>query len=177
MPQESLPWVNLRRLHGPEDGRITLKWRNNPAIYKWCRQNDVLHPEMHKRWYENQYVDKTMSMYMIENGSEAPVGVCGLTSIDLINSRAEFSLYIGPEHHKQGYGEAALRELLKKGFLTFGLNSIWGESFDGNPAVTMFERVGFKHEGTRRDFYMREGKFINVHLFSILRSEYESSAN
>lgn len=100
------------------------------------------------------------------------VGVCGLTSIDWINRRAEFSLYLGPEHQGQGLGEAALRALCAHGFNVLNLNCIWGEAFDGNPAIKMFERVGFKEEGRRRQFYYREGKYIDAVLFSLLRSEY-----
>jgi ribosomal-protein-serine acetyltransferase len=112
-------------------------------------------------------------MYMIENEEGLPVGVCGLTDIDLVNRRAEFSLYIGPEYHGCGYGEASLRALIKKGFNSYGLKSIWGESFTGNMAMKMFYKVGFKHDGVRRSFYFRDGKFIDAHLFSILRDEWK----
>ena len=176
-----LPEISLRRLRGATDGDLTFAWRNNPEIYKWCRQVDVLHPEPHKRWYDNQQLDPTVSMYMIEasvgidfNSREKiiPVGVCGLTGIDLINRRAEFSLYIAPDSQGCGFGEMALRALVAKGFKAYGLNCIWGEAFDGNPAIKMFNRVGFKEEGKRREFYFRDGKFVDAVLFSLLRSEY-----
>lgn len=164
--------LSLRRLDS-SDADITFAWRNNPDVYKWCRQNDVLHYDNHLNWMHSQCQDKSISMYsIIDAGSEEMVGVCGLTSIDLVNRRAEFSLYIGPEHQGQGFGEAALRELVAKGFNAYGLNSIWGEAFDGNPAIKMFERVGFKREGVRREFYFREGKFVDAILFSLLRSQY-----
>jgi RimJ/RimL family protein N-acetyltransferase len=102
------------------------------------------------------------------------VGVCGLTSIDLINQRAEFSLYIGPEYQGLGYGKAALLTLITHGFRVLNLNCIWGETFNKNPAAEMFEELGFKKEGTRRDFYFRDGRFINAHLYSLLRSEWKS---
>jgi RimJ/RimL family protein N-acetyltransferase len=167
----SLPNVTLRRLIY-NDVDKTFLWRNHPEIRKWCRQNDVLHMDSHCDWHEKQAEDKSVSMYGVENEVGTLVGVCGLTSFDNVNRRAEFSLYVGFEHHGSGYGEASLRALIRKGFMDYGLNSIWGESFDGNPAVRMFERVGFKHEGVRRDFYYRDGKFIDAHLYSILRSEY-----
>jgi UDP-4-amino-4,6-dideoxy-N-acetyl-beta-L-altrosamine N-acetyltransferase len=170
----SLPNVSLRRL-SHEDAYDIFRWRNHPAIAKWCRQFDSLHWTGHWAWIEAQSKDKSMSMYAIEDDKEEKgkiVGVCGFTSIDLINRRAEFSLYIGNEYHGMGLGEAGLRALIKKGFLDYGFNSIWGETFDGNKAAKMFEKVGFKHDGTRRDFYFRAGNFIDAHLYSILRSEY-----
>lgn len=165
--------IKLRRLSG-EDNLKTFNWRNDERIFKWCRQNDVLHADQHNKWFGSQSQDRSISMYAIESTEGATlVGVCGFTSIDLINRHAEFSMYIGPEYHKRGYGEAALRELVRKGFRDYGFNSIWGETFDGNPAIKLFEKVGFKREGSRRDFYFRDGKFIDAHLVSILRSEYD----
>lgn len=154
-----------------------LEWRNNPLIYKWCRQNKPLEDWEHEGWFASLPGRTDLKMYGIFStqsnnvGVFAFLGICGLTSIEHINSRAEFSLYIGPEHQKNGYGENALKTLCKHGFETLNLNSIWGESFDGNPAIKTFEKLGFKKEGTRRQFYFREGKYIDAHIYSLLRSE------
>lgn len=149
------------------------KWRNSPGIYKWCRQPDVISRGHHQRWYDRQDQDPSIKMYIIRSTDKLKyVGVCGLTSIDLVNRHAEFSLYIAPEFQGNGYGKAALIELCKKGFLTYGLNHIFGESFDGNPAVKMFESVGFKKTGTRPKYYFREGQFIDAHIHSLLSEDF-----
>lgn len=117
-------------------------------------------------------------MYLVKRRMEettVPIGVCGLTSIDMEARKAEFSLYIGPEHQGKGYGSEALKLLLYHGFLNLGLNQIWGETFDKNPAAKMFEELGFKKDGTRRQFYMKSGKLIDCHLYSILRDEWVRS--
>lgn len=175
-PSLLLPKVRLRRLR-PEDRKKTFDWRNMPDIYRWCRQNDVLHLLKHESWFTAQAQDNSMTMYGVESEDEKFVGVCGLTSIDNINGRAEFSLYIGPEFQGMGYGEAALRALCSKGFNDYRLNSIWGESFEDNPAIKMFFRVGFKEEGRRRQFYYRSGRYIDAILFSMLRDEYVAQGN
>lgn len=168
----------------PEDSALAFNWRNNPAIFKWCRQNDFLNLPNHEKWFRSQFEDKSVKFYAIkltekrifEDGSVfnnliSTIGVAGLTSIDLINQRAEFSLYIGPENHGKGYGKEALKALVRHGFNILPLNIIWGETYEGNPAYKMFEDVGFKKEGTRREFYCREGKFVDAHLYSIKRGE------
>lgn len=153
-----------------------LWWRNDERVYKWCRQREPLTQEQHLSWFKSLHGNDKIKMYAIElmdeNGSENLVGVCGLTDIDWINRRAEFSLYIGPEYWKKGLGEISLRLLLDKAFKTHNLNSVWGESFDDNPATKMFKKVGFEFEGVRREFYYRDGKYINASLWSILKSEY-----
>lgn len=117
-------------------------------------------------------------MYAIrEIVSAEAVGICGLTSIDLVNRHAEFSLYIAPERQRLGYGAEALKTLCAHGFLGLGLKHIFGETFDQNPAAQMFESVGFVKEGTRRKFYYRQGQFIDAHLYSILDEDFRGKWN
>lgn len=155
-------------------------WRNDYRIWKWCRQNDFISDADQMRWFEAQAKDPTIKMYKIviaftKEGKDEilPVGVCGLTSIDQTNRRAEFSLYIAPAFQGKDFGQKALECLLTHGFKNLGLNVIWGEVFDGNPALKLFESIGFKHEGIRRDFYFRDGKFIDAHLISIKACEWK----
>jgi RimJ/RimL family protein N-acetyltransferase len=100
------------------------------------------------------------------------IGVAGLTSIDRHNRSAEFSLYIAPEHQKKAYGAKALELLLYHGFEDMGLNRIWGEVFAGNPAMHMFQKLGFKAEGCLRDTYWKHGEFIDSHMISMLAREF-----
>lgn len=165
------PDVYLRHIEY-NDLPLLRRWRNLPVIYKWCRQFEPISESHHLSWFDSIRKDPTIKMYSILNDELDIIGACGLTSIDYINSRAEFSLYIGPEHQGQGYGEASLRALCSFGFNVLNLNCIWGEAFVGNPALDMFKKVGFKEEGARREFYFREGKYIDAILFSLLRSDY-----
>lgn len=149
----------------------TFAWRNDYKIWKWCRQNDSLDPLKHEKWFEKISSDASIEMYGIYD-SQKIVGVCGLTDIDRINQRAEFSLYIAPEYQRMGLARSALKTLLAHGFMNQNLNTIWGETFDGNHAFLMFTSIGMKYEGSRRNFYYKEGKFINANLVSMTKEEY-----
>lgn len=172
--------IYLRRLEKEDLPRLFF-YRNDPRIYKWCRQNDVLHRSRHEAWFDWQAQDKNVSMYVIaheEDGEvsiSSPIGVCGLTDIDRVNRRAEFSLYIATDSQRYGYGKKALSLLLDKAFNVENLNVVWGETFAGNPAAKLFEELGFIKEGTRRQFYFRKGGYIDAHLYSITRLEWMKS--
>jgi UDP-4-amino-4,6-dideoxy-N-acetyl-beta-L-altrosamine N-acetyltransferase len=146
-------------------------WRNEYAVFRWCRQNDLISDAQQEAWFERIQQDSSIKMYRIQV-EDQPVGVCGLTSLDWPNRRAEFSLYIAPQFQKRGYGRQALQTLFTHGFKTLGLNCIWGESMDDNPAIAMFESLGMKREGVRRDFYFREGRHWDAYLFSVLSAEW-----
>lgn len=160
----------------PHFSEMLRRWRNDPRVWKWCRQNDLIDQMSQDRWLERQSADPTIKMYLIREADEDkfPIGVCGLTSIDQVNRRAEFSLYVDPDKWGKGYGERGLRTLLLHGFKNLGLHCIWGESFAGNPAMRMFDKIGFKQDGKHRKFYFRDGQFVDSHIFSILGSEFLS---
>lgn len=170
--------VKLLPLHSVSP-HVILEWRNHYKIRRWCRQYDLIPIGAHQEWYKRQVEGSpTEKMYAIEGPEQMPekiIGVCGLTSLDLINRRAEFSIYIAPAHQSQGFGRAALKILVSHGFNSFGLESIWGESFRGNPAQKMFKKLGFKEDGCRRNFYFREGHFIDAYLYSITRKDWLSA--
>jgi len=161
------------------DMGVVRHWRNDYEIWKWCRQNDLISDWDQMQWFERQARDQSIKMYKIsisrKDGGETKttmVGVCGLTSIDLINRRAEFSLYIAPACHNQGFGKKAMTCLLNHGFSNLGLNVIWGEVFDENPALDLFLELGFRQEGLRQDAYFRDGKFIAAHLIAMRAEEW-----
>ena len=149
-------------------------WRNLPEIRRWCRQNSVISEAEHNDWLRRQHEDPTIKMFGIWKGGNA-IGVCGFTSIDRLNRSAEFSLYIIPSLKGQGYGAMALRVLCTHGFRDWGFNRIWGEVFDGNPALQIFRDVGFHEEGLLRQAYFREGTFVNAHRIAVLAGEWKCS--
>lgn len=181
--------VKLNRLT-ESDLTFIFNCRNEPEVFKWCRQNAPLHWKNHVEWFEWQRKDPSTEMFGVwscrdhiphhyygpvwtdvpegrQQSDDFLVGVCGLTGIDKVNGRAEFSLYVAPNHWNRGFGQGALKTLFGWGFRALRLNRIWGETFDGNGAASLFSKLGMEHEGTRLEAYYRDGDFINAHLYSI----------
>lgn len=168
MSQSSSP-VELRALSSLYFDNV-FRWRNNPEVYKWARQYEPMTHEEFYRWFHNRD-EKSIKRYAICVNSKC-VGVVSLSDIDWVNRRAEFSIFVDPSLKGCGYGKAGLRALLKHAFNVLNLDTVWGESFAGNPAIEMFKSIGFKEDGRRRAFYYRDGRYIDSFIVSILRSEY-----
>lgn len=181
----------LRVALSPDIPPKAREWRNDIRIRRWCRQYSLIDDRSQHLWEAKITTDPTIKMFGVELLPEPPspnvltvgttsfygvtyLGVCGLTSINRVNQSAEFSLYIAPWAQGKGYGKEALSLLLEHGFKDHNLNRIWGEVFDGNPALRMFSDMGMRHEGTLRQSYFREGKFIDSHIVGILRSEFNA---
>lgn len=164
-------------LHALEASDTYRMWRNDPQIWQWTRQNDLISKEAHGRWFESQGRDPSIKMYSIWLGGQygeqdSVIGVCGLTSVNWQNRNAEFSLYLAPQFHGQKLSKPALKTLLYHGFQNLGLKSIWGETFQNNRAQVVFRALGMREDGIRRQFYWKDGQYWDAILFSILDEEF-----
>jgi ribosomal-protein-alanine N-acetyltransferase len=139
----------------------------------WCRQYTPISDYDQRRWWEKINTDPTIKMYSLRDSEDRQVGVCGFTSIDRHNRSAEFSLYINPEHQKRGFGQEGLTLLLNHGFFDWGFHRIWGEVFEGNHALKIFERLGFHRCGILRDSYWSDGSWIDSTIIDILSDDWD----
>jgi len=151
-------------------------WRN--ANFKYFRQQFLLSKPDQIRWYNSLKGDKTRDFYVIdhidENKLKIPASCFGLTSINYINRNAEFSIIVNPLFEKQGYGEQSLSALFSIGFYQHGLNLIYGEVLEGNPALFLFKKMGMLVEGNLRDRYFKSGQFIYSTMVSLKKYEFEN---
>ncbi len=170
--------ISIAALDSTDIGLIR-SWRNDHRIWRWTRQNDLISDAEQVRWFNRQSDDPTIKMYKIvaenERNKKAPVGVCGLTSINPVNRSAEISLYIAPEAQGRGIAPHAFRCIVLHGFLNLGLNSIYADVFAGNPVTKVLDKVGFRHEGTRRQAYWKDGQFTDAHFYSILAEDWNEA--
>jgi Acetyltransferases, including N-acetylases of ribosomal proteins len=105
---------------------------------------------------------------------DRPVGSTDLHEVDLRNGNASLGIAIGdPADTGKGYGSDALRSLLGFAFDQLRLERIELDVYDFNDrARGLYERVGFRHEGTLRHALFSDGAFHDLHRMSILRGEW-----
>lgn len=105
------------------------------------------------------------------------VGSTGLHQINWKDRCAIFGIALGEKTYwDRGYGTDATRTMLRFAFEELNLNRVELEVFDENlRARRCYEKVGFRHEGTRRQAVFTEGVYHDVHLMSILREEFQSN--
>lgn len=85
----------------------------------------------------------------------------------------EVGYHIGRPFWGAGYATEALRALVDFGFGRLNLNRIEGRHNAGNEASgRVMEKLGFKREGVWRQREFKDGAFVDVVQFSLLREEY-----
>jgi ribosomal-protein-alanine N-acetyltransferase len=99
-------------------------------------------------------------------------GAIGL-ELDAPNNRAELGYWIGVPYWGHGYATEAARALLQHGFEVFNLNRIYAFHFRHNPASgRVLQKLGMRHEGRQRGHVHKWGRFVDLEMYGLLRSEW-----
>jgi len=104
------------------------------------------------------------------------IGVTGFENISWNNGTALIYIGIGEEKYRGcGHGKAALKLTLEFGFEELNFHRIYLTVLDYNePAIKLYEKLGFKREGVYREFIHRDGRRYDMYLYGILRPEWEA---
>lgn len=94
-------------------------------------------------------------------------GAYGLNNWEQQHRKAEFGLWLLPEHWRQGYIQEAVPPMLTYAFDEMKLHRI--EAFvesENQASQKALQRLGFQHEGTMRDAEFKNGRFISLEIFA-----------
>jgi RimJ/RimL family protein N-acetyltransferase len=97
-------------------------------------------------------------------------------NINKANASADLSVIVGDERDRaKGLGSEAIRVILRYAFEDSGLHRVGLSVFEFNePAISAYEKLGFKKEGRLRQALRRDEKFYDAILMSILAPEWRS---
>jgi len=103
-----------------------------------------------------------------------PVGIVSLHDIDYVNSNAKFAIYLSdPKNNNKGIGFKATSILLDFAFNAMGLQRIELEVLASNKnGIHLYKKIGFEDEGIKRSSYFFDGRYVDVHIMSILKNEF-----
>jgi ribosomal protein S18 acetylase RimI-like enzyme len=142
-----------------EDRHYMVKWLQEPGILKWFPMYNKLEIE--------DAVNICMS-YVPYNAiltAEYKNEVSGIANFYLPTFRkfahhALLVIIVGKEYRGKGVGTALLKELIVLGKERFKLEFLHLEVYEGNPAIKLYERLGFERFGYQKNFIKDEGKYI-----------------
>lgn len=111
---------------------------------------------------------------MFELSSGDLIGGIGL-SVEERHQHAELGYWVGVPYWGKGYATEAAREMLRHGFEDLKLNRIFAGVFAGNPASEqVLLKIGFTHEGTMRQHFLKNGRFLDDQFYGILASDWHA---
>lgn len=121
-------------------------------------------------------LDPSKQIYTITlKPEDKPIGKIVVTRINNHDDSLDITrIYIGDkELRSRGYGEQALHLLLEYAFLNLHMERVTIDHFTRNKCASyLYQKIGFQYEGVMRHAGKKDGKYIDLHLMSMLRAEY-----
>lgn len=169
--------VRLRAIER-QDLPFFVTWLNIPEVRRNLLVNVPLSQAQEDGWFE-RVLSRPLEEQPLAIEVSTPegwhmVGNCGLFELDWRNRSAEIGIFIGNERFwNKGFGTETMRLMVKYGFDSLNLNRIYLRVFETNPrGIRCYEKAGFIHEGRLRQAEFQDGKYIDLLVMSVLRSEW-----
>jgi len=152
-----------------EDLEFLRRLRNDPAMSAQLFSPSIPISSCEQElWYERQLADRS-TLVLIANVSEGPVGYGQIKHIDYANRSVELGFHIAPEHQGKGRGTALVKKLVEFASTTLNMHRLYLQVFASNAkAIHVYEKCGFVQEGIQRDKVLKDGRFRDVMMMSII---------
>ncbi|MCZ7590758.1 MAG: GNAT family N-acetyltransferase [Kiritimatiellae bacterium] len=156
---------------------LVLQWRADPVIARELFSEKPPTREEHLAWLATLGTNRRE--FVIEaTEDQRPLGTIGLSRIDLYNANAEYGILLGKEARGRGFGFAASELLLKHAFDELLLHRLYLRVFANNePAIKLYERLGFQREGLLREQGRSDLGFRDVIFMGLLKREWHTRAS
>lgn len=153
------------------------QWFNSLEYQRYLRRG-LVRPfmlEETQQWLEKppDNDDLLFTIRLLEN--DQLIGQCSIKDVQWQARYCEVWIGIGdPTLRGKGYGTDGMRVMIRYAFMEMNLNRVGlvVGSFNER-ALASYKKVGFKQEGTMRQIVYRDGVYYDMHIMSILRSEWQ----
>lgn len=165
----------ILRPYQPDDAQILLDATSNPVVRRLTgTQHSFTLAQIQRYIASSLDADDRAGFIITDAASGAPVGEIVLMDIDDLNRSAALRIAIFNEQDfGKGFGTDALRLVVGYGFEQRSLHRISLDVFDFNPrAVHVYEKIGFRREGTQRDTLFYEGAFHSSIMMAIFEDDW-----
>lgn len=103
------------------------------------------------------------------------IGTIAVYLVNWRNGTCHVGISIGPEHQGKGYGTNAMKVLLDFIFNYMNVNKVKLQVFSYNKrAILSYEKCGFLVEGILKEELFRFGKYHDIYVMGLLRTDWEN---
>lgn len=164
----------LRELERKDLERIN-QWRSDPELIALLTATfRYINQEVDQRWYESYMASRGSCVRCaITDEDDRLVGLVSLMNIDSVNRSASLRIMIGEAQYRgKGAGTFAVREIVNHAFNNLNLRRIELNLLATNTrALHVYEKCGFRQEGTKRQAVYKNGNYVDLILMALLKEE------
>ena len=156
------------------------KWRNDPELIKYLgAPYRFINISVDEKWFDSYMSSRnnTVRCAVVDENDDEILGLITLASVDYMNQSAELHIMIGnSENRNKGIGTFAVNEMLKHAFNNMNLHRVELTVLETNArAIHLYEKMGFVYEGTKRYSKYKNGEFVSMRIYAVLREEFNCS--
>lgn len=159
-----------------QDYEYFAKWEIDPGVTQYLSfDDDRTYEDVVNEAIESKNDPTKMDLTIVDKKTGEPIGRICVTRIDRHSDSLDITkIYIGePEMRGKGIGEEAMRILLAYFFTFMHMERVSLDFYTGNKsAQNLYEKLGFKAEGIARNATKKNGRYFDLNLMSMLRSEF-----
>ena len=156
-------------------------WEKDPVVTKYLSfDEERTYEDVVTEGLYNKFNKERIDLTIVARQSGEPVGRIYISRIDRHSDSLDITkLYIGdPKLWGKGIGREIMNEVLECCFTFLHMERVTLDYYTGNKrASTLYESLGFKSEGVARNATKKDGKYYDLHLMSMLRSEFFGDKN
>lgn len=165
-----------------KDLNIINKWRNDPELIEFLGAPfRYINLDVDVKWYESYMNNRgnVVRCAITEDDKDDILGLVSLVSINYMNQSAEFHIMIGDiQNQGRGIGTYAVNTMLNHAFNNMNLQRVELTVLEENVrARHLYEKCGFVYEGRKRKAKFKNGKFVDMLMYSILKTEFLLNVN
>ncbi|MGI1797942.1 GNAT family N-acetyltransferase [Priestia sp. TRN 1309] len=123
--------------------------------------------------FSKGYEEKQLIKWGIQlKENEKLIGTIGFQEWSAEHKKANISYALFPEHWNKGYATEAVHEAISYGFHELQYNRIGAIVFTQNSgSIALLSKVGFKKEGTLREYLYQNNIPFDTYVYSLLCGE------
>ena len=159
----------------PDDQEFIFKGLSHPDVvpYYGVQYKTLESTKGQMEFYDRLWREKTGTWWkIIEKENSQPVGACGINNYQSKHERAEMGYWLLPENWGRGIMKEVLPPMISHVFTHWKLYRLEAVIEEGNESsVKLAERLGFQLEGVMRESEIKNGKRINLLMYSLLNTD------
>lgn len=161
------------RAKEPGDAEHFYRWINDPDVTRYLAARYPYSMAQEREFVAGTVTYNDASFAVVTLADDRLIGNVTLRNAKPENRSADLGLMIGEkELWGRGYGTDALRTACRFGFEVMNLHRIELEVLsEHTTARKLYERVGFREEGVRRDAHFKFGRYFDSVVMSVLEGE------
>lgn len=168
--------IYLRKVEETDFSR-SMEWLNDQETTRWMQNGIFPKTEKNMKAYYNSMQEPNLYLAIILKGQNRHIGNISLKNNKQSGYHSEVTIIIGDKSMwGKGYATEAIKMLSDHCFRRMDIHKLKaGAVVDNEACIKAFQKAGFTKEGTERQAVYSDGKYRDIHILTVLKTEWEAN--